>query len=142
MAKTPVLTLMPEEKAALRKAKIPLLKLTQYTSLQLAEITGIPLDRSEYFLSLSQFQSLGSIGPSSAQDLWDLGYRNIEQFINADPCKMYNDLSSIVGHKMDPCVEDVFRCAIAQVKFPGLSEKKKQWWVWSNQRGESDVTLV
>jgi len=139
--KTPVLPLVPEEKAALRKAKIPLRHLAQYTAAQITDISGLPLDRSEYLLALSHFQSLGSIGPNSAQYLWDLGYRNIGQLKSANPCKMYGYFSNIVGQKVDPCVEDVFRCAVAQAKFPDLPEEKKQWWTWSNQRGLPDVTL-
>jgi hypothetical protein len=37
--------------------------------------------------------------------------------------------------RQDPCVEDAFRCAIAQAKNPKLPAKMRDWWQWTSVRG-------
>ncbi len=89
--------------------------------------------------ALKDLQKLGSVGPKMAAKIYDLGYKTIESLTSVDPVAMYQQYSAKVGGYADPCVEDVFRCAIAQAKYPDLPEKLKSWWAWTNERGKSRV---
>ncbi len=136
---SPRLPLTDPERGALRQAGIRLGMLTEYVVQSLYRETGWKKERCQYLLSLSQFQSLGSVGPSLAQDLWDLGFRSISDLKGANPTEMYERFSKISGHRADPCVEDVFRCAVAQAQDPELPDELRQWWMWKEQRGTPRV---
>lgn len=138
---TPRLELFPPERQALRKLRIPLRALHTVSPGALAEETSIPRERWEELVTLSLFQTLGSVGPESARDLWALGYRSLDQLRGADPSQMYRRFEGMVGRSVDPCVEDVFRCAVAQALDPELPPERRLWWNWSDQRGRSDVGL-
>lgn len=108
---------------------------------ELAIATGMPLKRCGQLVALSQFQSLDSVGPAAAQDLWALGYRSLRDLIDANPHRMYTQMQQKVGQPLDPCVEDVFRCVVAQVTYPDLPTALRQWWMWANQRGQPSVEV-
>ncbi len=133
------LPITPDERDSLRRAKLKAVELAFLTAKALAERAGIPVKRGEYLVAIAQFQHLGSVGPASAQDLWDLGYKSVSQLASQDPFAMYQKLQIIHRRKMDPCVEDVFRCAVAQATYPDLPEEKKLWWNWGADRGKSRV---
>jgi hypothetical protein len=141
MIKTPKLALDLDEQVAFRKAKVSRTMLSRISATELARVTGIPLERCEKIVALSQFQTLGSVGPAIAEDLWALGYRSIADLRKANPRAMYERLQCLVGKPVDPCVEDVFRCAVAQAIYPELSEPLRQWWMWMDQRGTPSVGL-
>ncbi len=127
------------ERRTLRWAGIKLGMLTQYVVQSLHRETGWEKERCQYLLALGQFQSLGSVGPSLSQDLWDLGFRTIADLKGANPVEMYERFSRTAGQRADPCVEDVFRCAVAQARDPELPDEMRQWWMWKEHRGTSRV---
>jgi len=87
------------------------------------------------------FQQLGSIGPASALDLVQLGFRTIDELRGTDPNQLYARLCELTGTRQDPCVEDVLRCAIAQAEQPELPAKWRQWFHWTALRGKPAGTL-
>lgn len=137
----PKLPLLPPERAALRRARIGLRDTAWTPPETLARETGIALDRCRMLSALARFQSLGSVGPSLAADIWALGYRTFDDLAEADPSEMYMAITARVGHPVDPCVEDVFRCAVAQVRDPGLPDEARNWWYWMPYRGTSVAAL-
>ena len=134
--KAPQLCLTPNEKAQLRDAKIKLASLADFLPSELARVTNMPVERCIELIVLSQFQSLNSVGPSLAQDLYDLGFRDINSLKTANPHQLFMNLEALRSKSIDPCVEDVFRCAVAQAKNPKLPKELKQWWYWTEKRGE------
>ncbi len=72
----------------------------------------------------------------SAEDLWQLGYSAPGELAGEHPYAMYLAYSSLVGELIDRCVEDVFRCAVAQVELPHLPADALNWWAWTPYRGE------
>jgi Pathogenicity locus len=60
--------------------------------------------------TLREFQTLGSVGPATAGDLWQLGYRSIAELVDADPEDMYRRMDAIQGPE------------------PELSK----WWAWKD----------
>lgn len=141
MNKTPKLSLKRDELSSIRKAGLRLNILSQVSPFELMKKTNLPLPRCEELIALSQFQSLGSVGPSIAEDLWFLGYRGIDELRDANPSEMYQRLMFMRGETIDPCVEDVFRCAVAQTIYPDLPRSFRQWWKWKDQRGQTSVYL-
>jgi hypothetical protein len=141
MSKRPVLDLTVSERAALGRAGIALGTLADTDAADLAAATGIAPERCEQLVALAGFQRLGSIGPASATDLWRLGFRSVDQLVGADPRQLYERLGEMTGSAHDPCVEDVLRCAVAQATFGELDGSLRQWWMWSDQRGDPSVRL-
>jgi hypothetical protein len=137
----PKLDLTQEERNSLRKGKIRLSDLASQTAAELSRTTGIAVRRCRELVSLAQFQTLGSVGLESARDLLALGFVDLEGLKQGDPVEMYDRLKSRSGGQLDPCVEDVFRCAIAQAQDPHLSSEFLKWWLWSPCRGESSIRV-
>lgn len=129
------LNLNPEERSALRQQRIKLSNLPEWTPEHLARQCQLSIERCQYLVALAQFQTLASVGPAAAQDLWDLGCRSLADLARCSPVEMYRELSLKTGTQQDPCVEDVFRCAVAQARDPGLPVEQKDWWYWKEMRG-------
>jgi hypothetical protein len=79
---------------------------------------------------------LSSIGLESARDFVALGLRSVDELKKQDPRELYARMCKLTKSRQDPCVEDAFRCAIAQAKNPKLSAKMRDWWQWTSVRGK------
>jgi hypothetical protein len=133
--------LTPEERAALRRNRLTLLQLHTMDPVKLSVTSGMAIERAEYLVAMVQFQSLGSVGPASAQDFWNLGCRSLVELARCDPVDLYEHLRQQSGGSLDPCVEDTIRCAIAQARFPEMPEEYKNWWYWKPQRGRHHISM-
>ena len=102
-------------------------------------LTHFEKERCKLLIALSQLQNLASVGPSMASKLYNLGFTNIEKLKNANPVAMVKAYEQQIGRPVDPCVEDVFRCAIAQSKYINLTTEAKNWWYWTKERGNTAV---
>lgn len=87
------------------------------------------------------FQKLGSVGPATANDLVLLGFRATAELSGRDPIELYDRICQITGERHDPCVEDAFRCAIAQADHPDLPTPWRRWHRWTPLRGKPAGTL-
>lgn len=81
-----------------------------------------------------QLADLDSIGPAMLRDFERLGIRSVSQLAFSRPLALYERLSKITGHRQDPCMLDIFTCAVAQAKNPHLPAAQKRWWYWSRVR--------
>lgn len=79
-------------------------------------------------------ESIPGIGPNMAQDLRDLGIREVRDLRNRDPREMYETLCDLRGTKMDRCVLYVFRCAVYFAEDPRHDPKLLKWWNWTDDR--------
>ena len=79
-------------------------------------------------------KDLRSVGPATVRDFNKMGITNVSQLVDKDAVKLYHKLEKITGIRQDPCVEDVFRCAIEQARNPRLSKQKSDWFYWSKIR--------
>ena len=82
---------------------------------------------------------LVSVGPATLEDLRVLGVESVEALAECDPIDLYESLSAIQGCRVDRCVEDVFRAAVAQARDPKLPAEKRQWWYWSRVRKTREI---
>lgn len=128
-----------EELALLRKHGLSFVKLRAYEARDVAGATGITHERCRVLKALSEFQGLRSVGPSLSSKMVLLGYLSLEALAQADPSAMYKTFCTLVGRRVDPCVEDVFRCAVAQARYPDMDSEYGDWWNWTEHRGRSDV---
>lgn len=97
--------------------------------------TGAPTD-PEVRAAWRAFQQLPSVGPATADDLVRLGFRRVDELRGQDPRELYERMCVLTACRQDPCVEDVFRCVIAQAEEPDLPEAMKQWYRWTPLRGK------
>ncbi|MDA0373143.1 MAG: hypothetical protein O2865_05130 [Planctomycetota bacterium] len=88
-----------------------------------------------------ELQSLGSVGPASADDLLLLGIRSVADLEGRDPNVLFAELCERTGTRQDPCVEDVLRCAVAQADHPDLPPEFRRWHLWTPLRGQPRGSL-
>lgn len=81
-----------------------------------------------------ELRNLISVGPATLKDFALLGITSVEQLAGQDPRALYERLSALTGARQDPCVEDVFTCAIAQARDPKLPAEQCRWYYWSRVR--------
>lgn len=78
---------------------------------------------------LKQFQTIPGVGKSIALDLWNQGFRSVEELKGQDPEEMYVRQSELQGAPVDRCMLYVFRCAVyyaSNEEFPG-EPGGKEW---------------
>jgi hypothetical protein len=77
---------------------------------------------------------LVSVGRETLKDFDRLGIHSVGQLARCDATKLYSKLCKITEVRHDPCVLDVFSCAIAQARNRNLPREQCQWWYWSRRR--------
>lgn len=135
--KTPKLPTTPDERVALRAARISARDLLTLTGPALHRRTSgaISRARGDELTALAAFQTLGSVGRETARDLVRLGFHRISDLKRQDPRTLYERMCRLTRTRQDPCVEDAFRCAIAQARDPKLPAPLRNWWSWTPVRG-------
>jgi predicted DNA-binding transcriptional regulator YafY len=139
--KAPQLDLTPEERRGLQRAKVSTKQVGGLSADVLARRTGLAPERCAELVSLAEFQRLGSVGLATARDFVQLGFRTIADLAGRDPRELFVRLQRLTHSKQDPCVEDAFRCAIAQAEHPDLPEPWRAWHRWTPLRGRPAGTL-
>ena len=87
---------------------------------------------TEKEIILKQFQILPSIGKAGALDLWNMGFRNINELKGQNPIELYERLNYITGMKHDICMLYTFRCIVYFVSEKEHEPHKLNWWYWKN----------
>lgn len=77
---------------------------------------------------------LHGIGKAMLKDFELLNVTSVEALARRDGDTLYRKLEAKTGQRQDPCVLDVFRCAVAQAQDPQLSREQCNWWWWSRER--------
>lgn len=80
-----------------------------------------------------QLTSIPGVGVSLATDLRDLGFTQVEDLAEADPERMFEDLCSMRGVRVDRCVLYVFRCAAYFASNDNPDPEKLKWWNWKDR---------
>lgn len=108
----------------------------------LSKASEVAFDRCQDLIYYAVLLNLRSVGPSIADMIWQVGIRSLEALKAANPVQMCETFEEVRAAKPDPCVEDTFRCAIAQVKYPDLADSCKDWWIWGEDRGDKEVASM
>ncbi len=83
-------------------------------------------------ITLKTFLTLSGVGKTIAQDLWNLGFRSLEELKDQDPEKLYIQLCEFQGMHVDRCMLYVFRCIVYQVNTNNPDKKLLLWWSWKD----------
>jgi len=89
---------------------------------------------------MRQLADLHGIGKAMLKDFELLGVKSVEDLATRDGEALYRALEKKTDSRQDPCVLDVFHCAVAQAKDPQLEREKCNWWWWSRLRLASRKT--
>ena len=81
---------------------------------------------------LKEFQKIPSVGKAVAEDLYDLGYRSVDDLKNEDPERMYMKLCEYSGARVDRCMLYTFKCIVYFVSNRKHDPEKLKWWYWKN----------
>jgi len=83
---------------------------------------------------LKQFRQIPGVGKSVAQDLYDLGFRSIQELKDRDSEKMYLQHCAQKGMKVDRCMLYVFRCAVYYTSNERHDPELLKWWNWKDRK--------
>jgi Pathogenicity locus len=79
-------------------------------------------------------RDLKGVGKATLADLHLLDVRDVATLARQDPALLYEGLCARTGVRQDPCVLDVFSCAVAQARDRDLPAAQREWWWWSRAR--------
>jgi hypothetical protein len=141
--KPPRLDLSAAERRAFGRAGLKVAELAALEAAELARRTrgAIELARCGELVALARFQALGSVGLETARDFVALGFTRVAELSGHDPRELYARMCALTHSRQDPCVEDVFRCAVAQSERPDLPARWREWHRWTPLRGAPPGTL-
>lgn len=83
--------------------------------------------------SLNDLKRIPGVGNRIAQDLWNLGYRSVQELQDQDPEAMYKTLCEHQGTHVDRCMLYVFRCAVYFASHEEHDPELLRWWNWKDR---------
>ncbi len=81
-----------------------------------------------------ELSDLEGVGKATRGDFQLLGIDSVDALAQADPLVLFQRMCELTNSRQDPCVYDVFACAIAQAQDPNLAGEERKWWTWSRRR--------
>lgn len=83
---------------------------------------------------ISQLIKIPGVGKSIANDLLNIGIKNISDLIGKNPEQLYDMSNKFAGKIQDRCLLYVYRCAVyyANTKEEHRKKEKLKWWNWKN----------
>lgn len=130
--KTPCkLDLNTIEKEQLRKNKIAIVQLQNYTVDEIEALLQTSAERAQTIAALIGFQRVPSLGFNFASELIDQGYTSLAQLKGKDPVELFNAYERHCGAWADPCVEDSYRLLAHYIAH---NDKSKNWWDFTAER--------
>lgn len=119
------------EKASLRKNKIKMAAILDFSIDELEVLLNAKSERVKEIYALAEFQTVPSVGIKFAEDLVFLGYYSLSELKHKDGPKLIDEYEQKKGCSVDPCVEDQFRLV---VNFANTGDTKKTWWDFTEER--------
>ena len=82
---------------------------------------------------LKELRTIPGVGPSIAQDLYDLGIRSVDDLVDKNPEELYRSLYALHEKKLDRCLLYVFRCAVYFASTNNHKPELLKWWNWKDK---------
>lgn len=82
---------------------------------------------------LRELKTIPGVGPSIAQDLYELGIRRVSDLRGRDPERLYQRRCRQQGGPIDRCLLYVFRCAVYFAETPRPDPARLLWWNWKDE---------
>lgn len=85
--------------------------------------------------SIKDLQRIPGVGKTIAQDLFELGFKSVDDLKGQDAEKLYVRHNDMRGEVQDICMLYTFRCAIyfAETPKPKQELNKLKWWYWMDK---------
>ncbi len=87
--------------------------------------------------SLKDFQRIPGVGPTIADDLWQLGLRCVDDLQDKNPEQLYEELCHLQQCHVDRCMLYVLRCAVYFASHSEHDPHLLKWWNWKNLGDQS-----
>jgi hypothetical protein len=81
---------------------------------------------------LRELKRIPGVGDKIAHDLWNLGYRSLQELKDQDPEEIYQRLCNYQGTHVDRCMLYVFRCAVYFASNETHDPELLKWWNWKD----------
>ena len=81
---------------------------------------------------LKELQTIPGVGKSIALDLWNLGFRSVQQLKGKDPERLYLRHCIQKGTTVDRCMLYVMRCAVYYATHTRHKPEFLKWWNWKD----------
>jgi len=88
---------------------------------------------SEKEIALKDLRRIPGVGKSIANNLWNIGIRNVDDLKNKNPEKLFSKSNRFVGAVQDHCLLYVFRCAVYFASNQNHKKEKFLWWNWVDE---------
>lgn len=87
-------------------------------------------------LVLKELQQIPGIGISTANDLWNIGIREIADLLGRDPLELFEQSNKFAGCVQDRCLLYIFRTAVyyAETEEKDREPEKLKWWNWKDEK--------
>ena len=82
--------------------------------------------------ALKALQVMPGVGKSIAEDLWNLGFRSVQDLKGQDPEELYLRQCVQQGTQVDRCLLYVFRCAVYYASNEDHDSELLKWWKWKD----------
>ncbi len=91
------------------------------------------MDEPNKQVALKEFQCIPGVGKSISMDLWNMGFRAVQELQNQDPEEMYVKFCVQQGMHVDRCLLYVFRCAVYYASNAQHDPELLKWWNWKDK---------
>jgi hypothetical protein len=83
--------------------------------------------------ALKELQQIPGVGQSIAEDLWNLGFRSVQDLNGQDPEDLYLKHCAQKGMYVDRCMLYVLRCAVYYASRKRHDPELLKWWNWKDE---------
>jgi len=103
---------------------------------------GLRRHDNEVLTTIKELQKIPGVGKSIACDLFDLGYKSIDDLRGGNPEIMFVKSNDYCGRVQDICLLYIFRCAVYFAETYGdvQDTEKLKWWNWMDEVKVDSVT--
>lgn len=86
--------------------------------------------------SIKELITIPGVGKSIANDLYNIGIRNVNELKGKNPEELYRLSNEFAGCVQDRCLLYVFRCAVyfAETTVERTDKEKLKWWNWKDTK--------
>ncbi|HUT98232.1 MAG TPA: helix-hairpin-helix domain-containing protein [bacterium] len=81
---------------------------------------------------LRELVKIPSVGPRTAEDLYDLGIRGVFDLTRQTPEELFEKLCKLRGKQVDSCTLYIFRAARRYAEKPDTDPEELKWWLFKD----------
>lgn len=79
-----------------------------------------------------ELQQIPGVGKSISEDLWQMGFRKVEELNQRDPEELYQRFCIMKQKPVDRCMLYVFRRAVYYASNRDHDPELLKWWNWKD----------